>query len=110
MEYFRKDAIRTMVYYCKNKNYRSANDLDEAKTNEMYVEIFDSEPKFKSSNNDCFNYIDNKASTLYEIILTVEDHGYDDTSLNEIFNSYWFWVGRTLENKKEDTFREIFNI
>lgn len=116
MDYFREDALNAMAKYVLETNELcrvdisniTRNDFTDDTLNKMFIHIFNKEPKFVNLNVSCFNYIDNSAAVLYEIIMTLKENNYCSGDLNQTFNNYWFYVGsQLLGKKKEDTIRCI---
>uniref|UniRef100_A0A6C0ESQ7 Uncharacterized protein n=1 Tax=viral metagenome TaxID=1070528 RepID=A0A6C0ESQ7_9ZZZZ len=116
MDYFIEDAISEMAHYFLSTNELCRIDITKVTRkeftddvlNKMFKHVFNSLPKFENLNVSCFNYIDNSAAVLYEMIMTLKENNYSQGDLNQTFNNYWFYVGSYLLNKKkEDTISRI---
>jgi len=116
MDYFREDALNEMATYFLQTNELCRVDISKVTRNEftddvinkMFIHVFNKEPKFVNLNVSCFDYIDNSAAVLYEMIMTLKENNYCSGDLNQTFNNYWFYVGyQLLGRKKEDTIRCI---
>jgi hypothetical protein len=121
MEYFNEDAINEMTDFCRTwpvlgeihykENFKTIQDFTEEILRKMFIRVFNTFNKFIINENDtCFNYIDNRAHVLYEIIMTLKENNYCEGTISQTFNNYWFYIGRhLLYKRKEDTIRRILD-
>jgi hypothetical protein len=124
MEYFTEDAINEMANFCRTwgtpilgqihykDNFNKRSDFTDEILRKMFIGVFNTFNKFEiNENSTCFNYIGNRATVLYEIIMTLKENKYCEGTITQMFNNYWFYVGNHLLHKrKEDTIRRIIDI
>lgn len=100
MEYFKEDALNEMVAYLRHSviRFKHASEITNSIVDVMFIYVFNSKTKFDST-AQCFEYIDNKASAFYEMMVTLKENKYCDGSIEQTFNNYWFYVGVQLIGK-----------